>query len=57
MYISATLLFSAQGALPKASSVQRTIQRERRKNLPPLPNSASEKEIDGKWKDIACGED
>ena len=55
--VSETLPVAAQGALPKESSVRRMIQRERRKNLPPLPKSASEIEIHGKWRETASGED
>ena len=55
--ISETLPAAAQGALPKESSIRRTIQRERRKNLPPLPKNASELEVDGKWRETSNGED
>lgn len=55
--VSQTLHTAAQGALPKESSVRRTIQRERRRNLPPLPKSASEIDIEGKWRETSNGED
>ena len=55
--VSQTLHTAAQGALPKESSVRRTIQRERRRNLPPLPKSASEIYIEGKWRETSNGED
>lgn len=48
---------AAQGALPKTASIRRTIQRERRRNLPSLPQSASEIEIEGKWRETSNGED
>ena len=55
--VSQTLHTATQGALPKESSVRRTIQRERRRNLPPLPKSASEIDIEGKWRETSNGED
>ena len=43
--------------LPKESSIRRTIQRERCKNLPPLPKNASELEVDGKWLETSNEDD
>ena len=48
--VSETLPAAAQGALPKESSIRRTIQRERRKNLPPLPK------MHQNWKSMENGE-
>ena len=47
---------ASQGALPKESSMKRTIQRERRNAFPQLSNPEHDNKLLSKWRQTESGE-
>lgn len=47
---------AAVAVLPNRDAMRRMIQRQRRKNLPPMPATLSDLNIEGEWRQTNSGE-